>query len=201
MNTKSYFRQFIQKRWWIVLVAVIITVIATGAFTFTQTPAYRATATFVVTPAVSFSNVSDFANGIDIVSRRPEIASTFAEIAVSNLIRGQATSALALSSDQTDSLSVNSKLRAGTNVLEISVESSDPQLAAAFANELGKQTVLYIQQLFEVYSLKALDVAMPADTPIRPKVAMNLLLGTLLGLVLGGGSIFVFGYRSDSPAN
>jgi diguanylate cyclase (GGDEF)-like protein len=193
MELRIYLRILLRK-WWIVLPAFLITFTATIVLTFTQAPTYRVTTTFVVTPNSSFGDVQSFASGLDMISRRNEIASTYAEVAVSHLIKQAAADELNLSQDQLKRLSVESQLLAGTNVLKIAVEGSDPVVVRDFANMVGAKTIAYVRELYEVHDLRPLDQAAPPDSPVRPNKKVNLALGAILGLALGGGLAFLSEY-------
>ncbi|TEU14119.1 MAG: hypothetical protein E3J21_16830, partial [Anaerolineales bacterium] len=145
MELKIYLRVLLRK-WWIVLPAFLITFTTTIAFTFTQAPTYRATATFVVAPNSSIKDVGSLLSGLDMLSRRDEIASTYAQVAASRLIRRDAADELDLSQNQRKRLSVESQLLAGTNVLKITVEGSNPVLVRDFANVVGAKALAYVQE-------------------------------------------------------
>jgi len=186
MELKIYLRVLLRK-WWIVLPVFLITFTATVIFTFTQTPTYKTTATFIVVPAGSFGDIKSFASGLDMLSRRTEIATTYAEVAVSGLIRREAAEELNLSWDQWKRLSVDSQLLAGTNVLKITVEGSDPALVRDFANMVGAKTMAYVQELYEVFEMRPLDQATLRASPVKPNKVLYLALGAVFGLVLGVG--------------
>jgi capsular polysaccharide biosynthesis protein len=182
----AYFR-ILMKKWQIVVAAFLITLISTIIFTFTQTPIYKATATFVIAPAGKFDDRWQIVSGVDALSRQSEIASTYGEVAISDLIKQEAADTLNLSAQQAKTLQVHSKRRAGTNVLEITVEGPNPVLVGDFANATGDRTLNYIAKLYEVYDMKPLDLATPPAAPISPDTKLNLALGITLGLVLGCG--------------
>jgi len=193
MELKIYLRVLLRK-WWIVLAAFLITFTATIAFTFTQAPTYRATATFVVAPNSSIKDVGSLLSGLDMLSRRDEIASTYAQVAASRLIRRDAADELDLSQNQRKRLSVESQLLAGTNVLKITVEGSNPVLVRDFANVVGAKALAYVQELYEVHDLRPLDPATLPASPVKPNKVLNLALGAVLGLTLGGGLAFLSEY-------
>jgi diguanylate cyclase (GGDEF)-like protein len=186
MELKLYLRILLRK-WWIIVPAFLVAFTSTLIFTFTQVPTYSATATFVVAPASSVGDAKSFVNNLEVLSSRAQIASTYAEVATSSSIKCMAAEALNLSASQKKSLSVESKLRAGTNVIEITVQGSDPVLVRDFANKVGDEAVAYAEILYEVYDLKTLDQAVTPAAPMKPDKALNLALGAILGLVLGGG--------------
>ncbi len=196
MELKIYLRILVRK-WWIILPVFLITFTATVVFTFTQASTYEAIATLIVAPAGSVGDVRGFANNLDILSSRTQIASTYAEVASSRSIKQEATEVLNLSPYQAKSLIVGSKLRAGTNVLEITVEGNDPILVADFANKVGEKTMAYAQKLYESYSVTTLDPARPPIEPVRPDRKLNLALGAVLGLALGVGLAFLSEYMQS----
>jgi len=181
-------------KWWIVLPVFLITFTATTVFTFTQAPVYQATATFVVTPNASFEDIKTYLSGLDVLSRRTEIATTYAEVGNSRHIRKLAADELGLSLAQKRSISVESQLRAGTNILEITVEGNDPILVRDFTNAVGAQIIAYIHELYEMHELKPLDQATLPTSPTRPNKVLNLALGGILGLALGAGLAFLAEY-------
>jgi len=193
MELKAYYRILIGKRW-IVLGAFLITFIATLLFTFSQPWVYRATATFVVRVGIAYIDDRDFVSALDTLSRRAEIASTYAEVANSRRIKNLAGDDLLLTSAEIRKLSVDSRLIAGTNILEITVHGQVPALVRDFTNAIGAQTVAYVETLYEAYELEPLDEALLPTSPVKPDRALNLALGGIFGLILGAGLAFLSEY-------
>jgi len=198
MEFKTYLRILVN-RWWIILPSFLITFIATVVFTFTQPVVYQATATYVVRVGVIFQDDRSFVSALDTLSRRVEIASTYAEVMNSRVIKNLAADALGLSPEHRRSLSVDSRLIAGTNILEIIVEGNDPVLVQDFTNAVGAQTVAYVQKLYETYELEPLDQAALPESPVKPDKALILSLGGLFGLILGVGLALITEYLETSP--
>jgi diguanylate cyclase (GGDEF)-like protein len=193
MEIRIYWRVLLRK-WWIVIPVFLVTLTATIVLTFTQPPVYTSTATFIVTPNTSFEDVRSFVSGLDILSRRTEIAATYAEVVLSRWIKEQAAAEFDLSSEQKKSLSVQSELRAGTNVMEITVEGNDPVLVRDFANMVGAKTMIYLEDLYEAYDLRPLDQATLPGSPVKPDKKLNLALGAICGLALSAGLAFLSNY-------
>lgn len=193
MELRGYLR-VLQDKWWVMLTAFLSTILATGVFTFTQTPTYQATATYVVAPTGGYDTVEGMVDVLDAMSRRAEIAGTYVKVTASREISRQAADELGLSKAQRDGLSVESRLVQDTNVIEITVEGSNPQLVRVFANAVGANAGSYVQQLYEPYGLTMLDPALPPTSPVRPRTTMNLALGAAVGLALGVGLALLFDY-------
>jgi len=191
MEAKAYL-QILLRKWWIVVPVFLITLISGIVFTYMQTPQYSATTTYLVVPSSSFTDRSSFASGLDMLGRRDEIATTFAEIASSGRIKKLATDSLSLPSSR-DYL-VRSRLRAGTNIIEVIVEGPDPVVVRGLANAVGASLEEFVQGLYEVFALIPLDQAAIPTSPIRPNIPLNLAVATALGLILGAGLAFLSEY-------
>jgi len=189
MELKTYFRIMV-KKWWIVIPVFLVTLTAGIVFTYITAPVYSATTTYVVVPSPSFGG--NLANGLDMLARREEIATTFSEIASSRRVKALAISSLSLQSGQ--EYSVESRLRAGTNIIEITVEGPDPVIVRGLANAVGASIEQYVQELFEVFTLVLLDEAITPQEPLRPNPVLYLTLAAVLGRALGAGLAFLSEY-------
>jgi len=184
MEVKAYFRFFLRK-WKTILFFFAVTLIAAAVFTFNITPVYEATTTYIVRLSALAADDRTAISALDTLSNRVEIAATYARVAKSRLIRDRAAQELGLASSNSSNLTVFTQILAGTNVLEITVQGSDPDIVRDYANTLGEQSVLYVQNLYEVYALEILDEAELPKKPIKPDVTNNLMLGGGFGLLLG----------------
>jgi diguanylate cyclase (GGDEF)-like protein len=193
MELRTYL-QILLRRWRIALAAFLSTFVTTIMLTFTQTPVYEASTTYIVTPAGVYEDVRSLVDGLDTLSRRTEIASTYAKVAASRLIKQQAADALFLSKSQVGDLAVSGRLVAGTNVIEITVEGSDPGLVELFANMVGVKTASYVLELYDTIGLRPLDSATMPRSPVSPRKGLNLALGVVCGLALGAGLAFFAEY-------
>ena len=87
MELKDYVR-IVRKRWWVVVATFAATTLLTIVFVSAQPSVYESKATLVVQPSTSISD--DAVRAIDILSRRVEITTTYANIAESRLIKDRA---------------------------------------------------------------------------------------------------------------
>ena len=163
----------------------LVTFSVTGYLTSNTDPIYQATTTYIISLNVTGEDDRTTISAIDTLSNRAEISATYAKVANSRSIRELSIKELGLSSSQASGLTVSTQILAGTNVLEIRVEGKDPSIVRDYANMLGQQTVLYGQELYEIYPLDILDEAQLPQRPISPNIPANLVLGGLFGLVLG----------------
>ncbi|NJN93569.1 MAG: diguanylate cyclase [Anaerolineales bacterium] len=195
MELKNYLNVLV-KKWWIVLPAFLITLTASLVMVYTQTPLYSTTTTYVVAPSSAFGDLKSFANGLDMLGRRDEIATTFTEIAMSRSIKQQAMDSISLESGR--NYAVSGKLRAGTNVIEFTVQGPDPVITRDLVNAIGATTEEYVQGSYEVFVLRPLDEATTPSSPVSPNKTLSLTLAAILGLVLGAGLAFLSAYFEAS---
>lgn len=194
MELKLYLRILLRK-WWLVAAAVILTVIPTYLYVNQQPWIYEARATFVIRPRTSFEGDSEgFVKAIDTLSNRVAINTTFAQVASSRLIKAQAMDALGLSANEREGLKVSSRVIAGTNVLEISVQGLDPAIVRDVTEAVSLETVDYIGGLYDVFQLEPLDMAEQSSRPVSPNKTLNIAVGAFLGLLLGVSLVFLLEY-------
>ena len=189
----KFYLWILLKKWWIVIPTALVTLTAGIVFTYTRTPVYSATSTYVVVPGPSFGDVKNFASGLDMLGRRQEIATTFSEIAMSRRVKKLAFESLNLA-PATPGYSISSKLRAGTNIIEVTVEGTDPTVVKDLTNAIGGTIEQYVQGLYEVFVLIPLDEAVMPTSATSPNKSLNIALAAVLGLVLGGGLAFLSEY-------
>jgi diguanylate cyclase (GGDEF)-like protein len=190
MFIKEYVRLLL-KRWWLIALAFSVVFIATYVWTFRQTPVYEASASFVIRPSADTVPSNDFIKALDTMSNRSEINLTFAEVASSDLIQNKAMERLGLSPAERKGLTASGNIVGGTNILNITVQSHDPEVARAFTDAVGAETVEYVRSLYDVFQLEVLDAASVRSRPVKPDVGLNLTLGAFLGLALGGALVFL----------
>ncbi len=193
MELKFYLGVLV-KKWWLVIPVFLITLTATVALTFTQQPTYQASTTMIVAPSPSFGDVKSFASGLNILSTRQEIASTYAEIGASRLMKNQAADILGLEKESRKLYKVSGQMQAGTNIIAMTVEGPDPATVTNLANQIGVELTTYAAGLYETFVLRSLDQATMPVAPIRPNKALNIVMAAVLGLGLAVGLAFLSEY-------
>jgi capsular polysaccharide biosynthesis protein len=194
MELKIFLRVLL-KRWWIIILILIVTVIITMEFTYLQPPLYSSAATYVVLPMPKILDGTGYLSGLSVLGGQPTVANTYASIAESASIKKKSSDALGLSPASMKTLHVASRVKNGTNVIEITVEGPDPLLVQALCIKIGESTIDYITEFNGVYILTLLDAALAPEAPIKPNKKLNLALGIGMGMVLGIGLAFLLGLK------
>lgn len=189
------FLRILLKRWWIIFIMLLVTVIGSFLLSISKTPVFSAAATYVVSPSSQILDEIGFLSGLSVLGGQPTVANTYSTIATSAAVKQKAGDALGLTSRQVKDLMVFSRVQTGTNVIEVSVEGMDPLLVQTFTNKIGEYTIDYVKNLNGVYELMILDPAISPENPIRPNMSLNLILGAVIGFVLGVGVAFLSGIK------
>jgi diguanylate cyclase (GGDEF)-like protein len=196
MELRSLLR-ILLRRWWLALPVAAIVFGSSLVFTFAQRPVYESTSTLLVTPSGSLGD--DVLSALATISRQPEIAETYAQIATSRTIRVSAQTALDLTERQAGDVRLQTRLIPGTNVLELAVRSTDATLAQAYCDAVRQALVDYTGQLEGTFDLETLDEASSTQTPVEPNVPVNAALGAAVAVLLGLGLAFTAELLAPGP--
>lgn len=184
MEMKLYLRM-LQRGWWIIVLTMLVALIIALLMAYIVTPVYRATARFAVSPNASLAASSrDVVTSLEALDKR-SIILTYAEFLNSNRIYEETLQALHLDPTQMLDYTHTTTALPDANILELSVEGTDPQLAASLANTLGQNAVQQIKDLYQVYDINLLDPATVPLIPIRPQPLRDAGLAAALGFILG----------------
>lgn len=180
---RTSFSRF-QRGWRILL--IFISAFAAGALIWSLlvTPMYRASAKFLVYPNDTLTSSKDVVSSLDTLDKRT-ISTTYADILGSNRVYLDTTSRLQLDEESLMDVRVFSEVQTDTNILVLSVESPDPQLATLLANNIGQNGISYIKSLYQVFDISFLDLAVEPSAPIRPRPFMDMLIAAGIGLLVG----------------
>jgi capsular polysaccharide biosynthesis protein len=180
----------LKNRWWLFLAVFLITAAATLALTMTQPPVYKAKATYITKLNPEITDDRGITSALDILNRQEETVGTYSQIAMSEKIADLAAEQLQLTAAQARDYTVSSRVIPGSRMLEISVTGKDPQKVRNFTTAVGEQTAKYVNSLYVTYQLEELDPADGPNSPVSPKLDLNLVLALVLGLFIGAGALF-----------
>ena len=141
MNDFVELRQYITvvfKRWWVFVLAALITAALGYTVSQRQTRTYQATATIMVGQPIQATNLSDldFKTG-------EQLAGTYADIALRQPVLQGVVTALDLS-DSWQALRKQVQVAPvpGTQLIEITARANSPEDAASIADEIARQLIL-----------------------------------------------------------
>nr|WP_244637171.1 polysaccharide biosynthesis tyrosine autokinase [Frigoribacterium sp. CFBP 13712] len=188
---RDYIR--ILRKGWILIVAVTLVGVAAGALSsILSTPKYvSSTQLFVSVQSSDASSATDLVQGssaaqqkvrsyIDVVTSTAVLTPVIEQL-------GLDTSAKGLASQ------ITAESPTSTVLINITVEDSEPQRAAAIANAVSQSFAAVVVDDLEsptgggpsLVKIATIEPAVTAGSPSSPRTTINLVLGFLVGLVLG----------------
>lgn len=187
MELRIYFRM-LQKGWWIIALTALVAMSVALIFAYFQTPIYRASATYVVSPSPTQLSSADVMRSLDTLDKR-SVVTTYAEFLNSNRVYQQTLATLKLAREDVTRYIYSAVVLPDANVLELSVDGPDPALAALLVNTMGTTAINLIQPLYPVYDISPLDIAVAPSIPISPQPLRDASLAFVLGLVIGSALV------------
>jgi capsular exopolysaccharide synthesis family protein len=138
MNDFVEVHHIVRRRWWILLVSILLAVLAGYTFTARQTKIFRATTSLIVGPAIQDTSLDRYNFEIS-----QELAGVYADIAQRQPVLQAVVDMLQL--DQSWQ-ALRSQVRVSpvdaTQLLEIAVDATSPEVATAIADEVARQLIL-----------------------------------------------------------
>lgn len=173
--------------WKMIAAFFLVGTILMGVFTkFFMDKQYEATAKmYVLSSSDSVVNLSDLQLG-------SQLTSDYLEVFETHEVTNAVIEKLKLPYDYDElqemlSLSNTS----GTRIINIKITSTNPEEAAAIANEFLDTASQYVADVMITDRPTTLSVALVPEKPIGPSTVKNALLGAIAGLVLSCGYLVV----------
>ena len=170
------------RRWWIVLIALVVTTGLTLVWVSSKPSVYKSSGTYVIQARSEAGD--DSVRALEALIRSAQINATYALIARSDAVRNPAIARLP-EIPQGARPNVNAEAMTGTNALTISATARDAETAQALAVAAGVETIAYVEALDEPYDLVLLDSPERPSGPVNTRTTLTVGLGAVLGLLLG----------------
>lgn len=188
MQIQQYIK-ILRNGWWIILAAVLVFTGLGVVFSYSQTPIYESTATFVVNPTARISETYDLLYSMDTLAGRTSLATTYSNILESRSILDSSVQALSITAEMLEPYKINSVVLPDSNILMLQVQGPSPALAADLANAIGTAGVDFVSSLQAIYELRRLDQAVVETEPVSPNHLVNIGLSIIVGF--SGGLAFL----------
>ena len=187
IDLREYFFILKKKMWLIVLSSIICGLISGLVSFFVLEPVYEANTSLIVNKEtdneITQMSTSDDLNSVqklaltygEIIKSRTVITSTIEKL---NLDMTYEQVASAVSVTNVDS----------TQIIKISVQNTDPLIAAKICNTIPQIFSKEVQRLVKASGVEVIDQAIIPKNPIKPNKVMNIAIAMVLGVM---GSVFV----------
>ena len=178
--------QSLRDDWWIIVLTALSALSMALVFSYYTEPLYQSKARLVISPSAKIlaDQGSTVINSLWALDSR-SIVSTYAEILTSDRILSKTAEDLHLDSATMSNYSRTAVALPEANVLEITVEGPNPEIAALIANMVSQNAIEYINKLYVIYDISLLDQATVSAEPFKPTPVSDALTATFLGAVFG----------------
>ena len=184
IDVRELLKAIKNKLWMIILLGAIFGVISGIVSTYLITPQYEATTTLIVNKKNS-DEETQLANSDDI-NYVQRLAYTYSEIITSRAVLGKVIDKLNLDvSYESLKSSVDLTNVQNTQIIEVSVEYPDPQIAKDICNTIPTAFDAEVQRIMKVSGVEVIDPAIRNNKPIKPRKKQNVILAAMIGALIG----------------
>lgn len=193
--------EMLKKRWIIVLVLPIIAALTSGVVSFfIIKPVYQASTTLIVGKKASEAGqaaVQMLDNSV--LQANLQLAKTYATIAQSRTVEQSVINHLDLTMSvaELDKLITINPVKT-TEILEIQVMNTNPELATDIANSMAAEFSKAVIEIKKVDSVSIVDTAVVPNNPVKPDKMLNILIAYVVGLMAAFGLVFLLEYLDNT---
>ena len=193
--------EVLRKRWLIVVVLPLIAAITSGIISFyIIKPVYESSTTLIVgKKAEEAGSVAVQMLDNSVLQANLQLAKTYAAIAQSRTVEQNVIEDLdlPLTVGQLNSMISITPVKT-TEILEIRVANTDPELAAFIANSMAQNFSEAVIEIKKVDSVSIVDPAITPSIPVKPNKKLNVLIAFVVGLMAAAGLVFLLEYLDNT---
>ncbi|MEA5060779.1 MAG: Wzz/FepE/Etk N-terminal domain-containing protein [Candidatus Pelethousia sp.] len=177
--------KIIRRRIWLIVLLPFMAVVTTTLLVYyVIVPVYTATASMYV---LNKQNAESVINYSDLQSSAL-LTADYRELILSKRVLRTVSDAYGLDNeDMQKDFRIAVTSANNTRVLEISVTSSDPVLAANLANAIGKEFSTIVVEIMDANNVNFVDIAEPPVEPSAPRKLMTIAVAGVTALLLAIG--------------
>jgi diguanylate cyclase (GGDEF)-like protein len=94
---------------------------------------------------------------------------------------------LQLDKEDLSDYSHNALILPDTNIMELTVRGTNPELVATIATRLGQRAIEYVESLYQIYDMSLLDAATIPVVPVSPQPIRDSGVAMVVGFAVGVG--------------
>lgn len=196
MELLEYLHILKKKLWFIIIITLLMAIISGLISVFVMDPVYEGNVTLIV--GRSFDSNNERVRYDDILMYQ-KLVKTYSELAKSRLVINEVISKLKYNmtyKDIINNLKVNPK--GDTQILELTVQYENPEMAVELANTLSEVFILKVHEVMDTRDIRIMDKAQPPESPVKPRVALNILMAAFIGLLFSVSFIFLRQYLDNT---
>ena len=175
--------------WRILALTIVAAVIAFAVSSFLIKPTYQAGTQILVTPQKQENSVIDASQ----VQSSVTLVNTYRVVIKSPAILEKVQAEVENAPNSLDTLNsmITVESEQNSQVINVSVQSTDAALASNVANSVANVFSDDITELMDVNNVKVLSVSGIPTSPVSPNIILNTAIAAVVGFLLGVGLAFL----------
>lgn len=175
--------------WRILALTIVAAVIAFAVSSFLIKPTYQAGTQILVTPQKQENSVIDASQ----VQSSVTLVNTYRVVIKSPAILEKVQAEVDNAPNSLDTLNnmITVESEQNSQVINVSVQSTDAALASNVANSVANVFSEDITELMDVNNVKVLSVSGIPTSPVSPNIILNTAIAAVVGFLLGVGLAFL----------
>lgn len=198
IDLKELLLVYWKKKWFVAIVTLISIVIGYYYSYYHVVPKYESTTTLMLGKISNFSSDStetrdDYQIAQSEITINSSLVSTYSKLITSRTLVQKviANLNLNLSEGAIIGSTIVSRVEQ-TQLIQIRVRNTNPELACKIANEIAKVFSEQIEDIYNINNVYIVDKAIPSGTPYNINHKKDLGISALIGFVLSSGLILLY---------
>lgn len=188
LTLKDVLKIIVNRIWLVVLIPLVAVIGTASVVYYAITPVYTATASMYV---LNKQNAENTINYSDLQSSSL-LTADYRELILSKRVLSSVADTYGLDVDtMQNDFDIEVTSANSTRVIEISVTSGDPVLAANMANAIGKEFSVVVVEIMDANNVSFVDIAEPPIIPSAPKKFETIAIAGVAALMLAVGIALV----------
>ena len=184
LTIKDVFKIILRRIWLIVLVPLFAVIVTTVLVYYVITPVYTATTSLYVLNKQNAENVINYSD----LQSSSLLTADYRELILSKRVLSAVAEQYGIDVEtMQEDFDIKVTSANNTRVIEISVTSGDPVLAANLANAIGKEFSVTVVEIMDANNVNFVDVAEPPVEPSAPQKLMTIAIAGIAAFMLAIG--------------
>ena len=198
IDLKELLLVYWKKKWFVALVTLISIAIGYVYSYYHIVPKYEATTTLMLGRISNFSSEStetrdDYQIAQSEITINSSLVSTYSKLITSRTLVQKVIANLNLNLNEGAIIGSTTVSRVEqTQLIQIRVRNTNPELACKIANEIAKVFSEQIKDIYNINNVYIVDKAIPSGTPYNINHKKDLGISALIGFVLSSGLILLY---------
>lgn len=191
LDLGELFELFWNKKTEVILIILLFIVLGITYTICLVTPKYTSKTTLLLATEQENGTTGSQITTTDL-TLNSKLVATYRDLVKSSKVVRQVISNLDLDmSEESLKGSVSVQAKADTDILEISVTNTDPELAAKIANELAPVFSEQVKEYYNINNVHVVDVAEVEENPSNINHAKDIIIFAFIGIVVAAAYVLI----------